>query len=930
MRFETVNAFAFGPFGNAKLELAPAMNVVYGPNESGKSTWHAALYAGLCGVRRAKGRQLRDDAAFADLHRPWGNNTRWDVGVILVLDDGRRVEMRHDLAGGVDSSARDADIAGRDYSYEILNEGSPDGARWLGLTRRSFVLTACIRQAQILRLLDSPAGLQTELQLAADTSDRDGTAGEALVRLLEFRADSVGSERAPIKPLRMSRDRAHRAQRQLEEARVKHEEYLDCWLEVDRLEQLARRQEQVLAVMRAPRAAATANEAASRLQEALKLNAHFPEGPPRRPSQDEALVRQVASAIARWNQRPTVNEPEGVAISTLEARLSEIDLLMAVKAEVNAGEFERRLAKARELANRFPNGRPQNLGHDDQLSLRIESALTAWELSPFVTEPEGPAIAELEQELADVDAKLRVSGAPQAHESPSPALGLWARLFRSIRSCFSALLRLLSGRGGESPLRGEMRQTLEARRELLQQRVAARVASEQQWKQDAQRASEAADAILGAAEDAGFRAENPEAAAEWLVEWQQRRIERRADIEPQLNEWEELQNTLGGTGLDELGRQAAGARDEASSSAARVEPLALRAALAAPDLEASKRQVNLENRLAVRHDLQERRRQEREYTEAVASEALAEEELAEAARLAGVVGMGPEEKLASLLSWQNDRIVELEVADLRMEKWEELQRTLGQDTLEELSRKVESLNSEARDLSDQVGIGDFTQLPVAPTPVDFSAAELEAQEARTSFDRAESQLEILARSIPNVAEAEEELAAARSKSERVQSLDRTLELTIDFLEKAQERVHRSVAPILANTVREWLPRVTGGRYIDCRMDPKSLAVEVSALGGRWQRVELLSHGTAEQVYLLLRLALSRHLTSQSCPLILDDAVAASDSQRKHDLLETILAISESTQVILFTHESDVREWAAVRLVGSPNKLTDLDFANSLS
>lgn len=33
-------------------------------------------------------------------------------------------------------------------------------------------------------------------------------------------------------------------------------------------------------------------------------------------------------------------------------------------------------------------------------------------------------------------------------------------------------------------------------------------------------------------------------------------------------------------------------------------------------------------------------------------------------------------------------------------------------------------------------------------------------------------------------------------------------------------------------------------------------------------------------FLLLRLALTRHLASESCPLILDDAVAASDSQRK--------------------------------------------------
>ena len=143
MRFESVRAYAFGPFRNKTLELAPGMNVVYGPNEAGKSSWHAALYAGLCGRRRARGTKKRD-AEFAERHKPWDGDTTWDVGAIINLDDGRRVELRHDLAGGVDSSARDVDLAGLDYANEIMSEGAPDGARWLGLDRRSFVMTACI------------------------------------------------------------------------------------------------------------------------------------------------------------------------------------------------------------------------------------------------------------------------------------------------------------------------------------------------------------------------------------------------------------------------------------------------------------------------------------------------------------------------------------------------------------------------------------------------------------------------------------------------------------------------------------------------------------------------------------------------------------------------------------------------------------------
>ena len=90
------------------------------------------------------------------------------------------------------------------------------------------------------------------------------------------------------------------------------------------------------------------------------------------------------------------------------------------------------------------------------------------------------------------------------------------------------------------------------------------------------------------------------------------------------------------------------------------------------------------------------------------------------------------------------------------------------------------------------------------------------------------------------------------------------------------------------------------------------------------------HGTAEQVYLLLRLALARHLTApgEVCPVILDDAVAACDAERKRALLETLHAVSASAQVILFTHEEDVRDWAAQRLLTSQDRMTTLPPANA--
>ena len=200
MRFESVTAYAFGPFRNETLELVPGMNIVHGPNEAGKSTWHAALYAGLCGIRRGRGKPRSEDSEFTARHQPW-DSKGWEVGAIVTLEDGRRIELRHDLAGRVDSSARDADMAGRDYSNEIMNDGAPDGARWLGLDRQSFLRTAWVRQASILTVLEDPGKLQNELQRAAATARTGETAADALALLTKYRAEYVSTERAWTKPL---------------------------------------------------------------------------------------------------------------------------------------------------------------------------------------------------------------------------------------------------------------------------------------------------------------------------------------------------------------------------------------------------------------------------------------------------------------------------------------------------------------------------------------------------------------------------------------------------------------------------------------------------------------------------------------------------------------------------------------------------------
>jgi uncharacterized protein YhaN len=106
------------------------------------------------------------------------------------------------------------------------------------------------------------------------------------------------------------------------------------------------------------------------------------------------------------------------------------------------------------------------------------------------------------------------------------------------------------------------------------------------------------------------------------------------------------------------------------------------------------------------------------------------------------------------------------------------------------------------------------------------------------------------------------------------------------------------------------------------VNPTTLQVEVCGSSRQWRKADLLSYGTAEQVYLLLRVALADHLTRNHdiCPLILDDVTVHADSARTRDILDLLLKIAEERQVILFTQEEQVATWAKEHLTGPGNTI----------
>ena len=548
-------------------------------------------------------------------------------------------------------------------------------------------------------------------------------------------------------------------------------------------------------------------------------------------------------------------------------------------------------------------------------------------------------VEDFERELAAFDAK--VSAAP-------PALSrrrLWLLAASvlaiialpdfpvvgaviAIAGVAGALAWLVMSRSGKQSVDIRSDAVLSVHRDNIVRRLDARRREQLTYEQDLHRQTDALGRLCETAAACGSNAAEPEVQAQALCDWQDRRKIAMRERDKHSEQWDELQQLRGSQPLDAITEETARLREKADTLVASADHALLevvgglsvtREQLSAMEQQARGKRIEWEG------DRRERltaERQRKEDNQLIGEAQGALRRAAESARVTADDEFG---LAAALKQWQEDRKKSIARAEQQGRDWDELQRLRGDRSLDEMEDEAARLRNDATARAADVGEAALANARrQQPGEETLTALEDEADTALGDWRDERVRLEEFANTLPSVADAEDALDDALREQERVAHLERTLESTICFLERAQEQIQRNIAPILSSTVLEWLPRVTAGRYNDCRIDPESLLVEVSGCDG-WRRAQLLSHGTAEQTYLLLRLALSRHLTKEGevCPLILDDVVSASDAARKRVVLETLLAISESTQVVLFTHEDDVRDWAQERLAEPLNRLTEI-------
>lgn len=142
---------------------------------------------------------------------------------------------------------------------------------------------------------------------------------------------------------------------------------------------------------------------------------------------------------------------------------------------------------------------------------------------------------------------------------------------------------------------------------------------------------------------------------------------------------------------------------------------------------------------------------------------------------------------------------------------------------------------------------------------------------------------------------------------RITGLEKTfaaLTVAQETLAQAASELQRRFAPRISRRAGEIMHRLTDGRY-----DRLSIGEDLSLRAGTAQEDTLRdtlwrSEGTADQLYLALRLAVAEELLPGG-PLVLDDAFVRFDDKRLAAAMELLKEMAHSRQVILFTcHERE--------------------------
>ena len=203
MKIKNIKINNYGNLENKEINLKNKINIIYGQNESGKSTLLSYIKNSLYGISKNKnGRDISD----YEKYKPWGK-TDYSGKLKYELDNGQEYEVVRDF------NKKKPKIYNENMEEvsEQFNIVKKDGTQFFydqtNVDETMFTSTVVSMQAEVKLNKQEQSALVQKLANLAGTGDDNLSYKKVIDKLNKMQIEEIGSERSQNRPINIIDDR---------------------------------------------------------------------------------------------------------------------------------------------------------------------------------------------------------------------------------------------------------------------------------------------------------------------------------------------------------------------------------------------------------------------------------------------------------------------------------------------------------------------------------------------------------------------------------------------------------------------------------------------------------------------------------------------------------------------------------------------------
>ncbi|KPU27698.1 hypothetical protein TR13x_04035 [Caloranaerobacter sp. TR13] len=222
-----------------------------------------------------------------------------------------------------------------------------------------------------------------------------------------------------------------------------------------------------------------------------------------------------------------------------------------------------------------------------------------------------------------------------------------------------------------------------------------------------------------------------------------------------------------------------------------------------------------------------------------------------------------------------------------------LNSVLGDNNLQYLKKKAEL------DLNFDISKIENKDIKKLEGDVKIITQQIAAKKEQVA--RLEEKIKGLTLSVRPMVDIDEEIDRKTKLKKHYEEKLEALELARNTIERISREIHKDFAPKLNKKVGEIISNVTQGRYRDVKVTEELNIIVVDPISKRLVDIENLSGGTIDQLFFATRFGIIDIIKGDKrLPLILDDCFIQYDNDRLKNILKFLAKESLNRQIILFT------------------------------